>query len=143
MEVKAMRILRHFCFLLALCLATIVALLGWTSDASAYDTKSNRENRVRVNVRPVNLVPGEAARFEVRMDTHSVNLIQDMVSVSICRDDQGREYQPVSWQGSPSGGHHRRGILEFPALEGNPNGITLVIKNIANVPERIFEWKLE
>jgi hypothetical protein len=143
MEVKAMRILRPFSLLLVLFLATLTTLLGLASDASAYDTKSNRENSVRVKVRPVKLAPGEPAKFEVRMNTHSIDLSQDMVAVTICRDDQGREYLPVSWQGSPPGGHHRQGILEFPALEGNPDRVTLIIKNIANVPERTFEWKLE
>ena len=138
-----MRILKPYSQLLVLCLVTLTTMLVWVLDASAYDTKSNRENRVRVDVRPVKLNPGEPARFEVRMSTHSVNLSQDMVTAAICRDDQGREYRPLSWQGSPPGGHHRSGVLEFPALEGDPKGITLVIKNIANVPERNFEWKLE
>lgn len=138
-----MTVLRPFSLLLLLFLATLTTLLGLASDASAYETKSNRENSVNVKVRPVKLAPGEPAKFEVRMNTHSVDLGQDMVAVTICRDDQGREYLPVSWQGSPPGGHHRQGILEFPALEGNPNGVTLIIKNIANVPERTFEWKLE
>jgi hypothetical protein len=138
-----MRILRPFSLLLVLLLATLTTMLVWVSDASAYDTKANRKNNVRVNVRPVKLAPGEPAKFEVRMSTHSVDLGQDMVAVTMCRDDQGREYLPVSWQGSPPGGHHRQGILEFPALEGNPDRVTLIIKNIANVPERTFEWKLE
>ncbi len=138
-----MRNPKSFSLLLVLCLGAVMTTLGWASDTNTFDTKSNRENKVRVDVRPVKLNPGEPARFKVTMSTHSVNLSQDMVVAAICRDDQGREYRPVSWQGSPPGGHHRQGILEFPALEGNPNGVTLVIKNIANVPERNFEWKLE
>jgi hypothetical protein len=143
MEVKAMKSLRSLSLLPMLCIFALITMIALPTDVRAYETKSNRENRVRVEVRPVNLTPGEPARFEVRMNTHSVNLGHDMVAVSFCKDDQGREYRPLSWQGSPSGGHHRSGILEFPALEGNPNRVTLVIKNIANVPERTFEWKLE
>ena len=138
-----MRILKPLSLLLMLWIVGLITMITLPTDVSAYDTKSNRENRVRVEVRPVNLTPGEPARFEVRMNTHSVNLGQDMVAVSVCKDDQGREYRPVSWQGSPSGGHHRSGILEFPVLEGNPDRVTFVITNIANVPERTFEWKLE
>ena len=138
-----MRILKPLSLLQMLWIVGLITMITLPTDVSAYDTKSNRENRVRVEVRPVNLTPGEPARFEVRMNTHSVNLGQDMVAVSVCKDDQGREYRPVSWQGSPSGGHHRSGILEFPVLEGNPDRVTLVITNIANVPERTFEWKLE
>jgi hypothetical protein len=138
-----MKILRPLSLLPMLCIFALITMIALPTDVGAYDTKSNRENRVRVEVRPVNLTPGEPARFEVRMNTHSVNLGQDMVAVAVFKDDQGREYRPVNWQGSPSGGHHRSGILEFPTLEGNPNRVTLVIKNIANVPERTFEWKLE
>ena len=111
--------------------------------ARAYDRKSNRENRVRVDVVPVQLVSGKSAKFEVRMNTHSGDLSQDMVSVSTLKDDNGHEYRPVSWQGSPPGGHHRNGIIEFTILDGNTESVTLVIRDVANVPERIFTWKLE
>jgi hypothetical protein len=59
------------------------------------------------------------------------------------KDDRGREYQPTNWQGSPPGGHHRKGILEFPELNGETGKITLVIRQVANVPERTFEWSVK
>jgi hypothetical protein len=77
------------------------------------------------------------------MSTHSVDLGEDMAVVSTLRDDQGREYRPVSWNGDGPGGHHRSGVLEFPALEGSPKSVTLVIRDIAKVPERVFGWDLE
>lgn len=122
---------------------TLTVGLGLVLEAHAYDRKSNRENRVRVDVVPVQLVSGKPAQFEVRMNTHSGDIGQDMVSVCALKDDNDREYQPVSWDGSPPGGHHRSGILEFPSIDGNTESVTLVIRNIANVPERIFTWKLE
>ena len=122
---------------------TLTVGLGLVLEARAYDRKSNRENRVRVDVVPVQLVSGKPAQFEVRMNTHSADIGQDMVSVCTLKDDNDREYQPVSWDGSPPGGHHRSGILEFPSIDGNTESVTLVIRDIANVPERIFTWKLE
>ena len=77
------------------------------------------------------------------MNSHSGDLSQDIVAVSTLKDNQGREYRPTNWQGSPPGGHHRKGVLEFPALDGAPVSITLVIRQIANVPERIFVWTVE
>lgn len=111
--------------------------------AAGYERQSSRENMVSVDVIPIALVSGKPVKFEIRMNTHLVNLDQNIVGISILKDDLGREYLPVNWNGSPTGGHHRSGILEFPLLKGNPGSVTLVIQNIANVPERIFKWNLE
>ena len=53
-------------------LIIIVAVaVGLAVNAGAYEMRSNRENRVRVDVKPVQLTPGQPARFEVQMNTHS------------------------------------------------------------------------
>jgi hypothetical protein len=96
-----------------------VVSVGLMVDAGAYETRSNRENSVRVDVKPVQLVPGQSARFEVRMNSHSETLGEDMVAVSSVKDSAGRIYQATAWQGSEPGGHHRTGVLEFPKLENN------------------------
>ena len=66
-----------------------------------------------------------------------------MVAVSSLKDNVGRVYQATAWQGSAPGGHHRKGVLEFPHLGDNTASITLIIKGVANVPERIFKWPVE
>jgi hypothetical protein len=124
-------------------LVIVAVAVGLAVNAGAYEMRSNRENRVRVDVKPVQLAPGQPARFEVRMNTHSEALGEDMVAVSTLKDNEGREYHATAWQGSAPGGHHRKGVLEFPDLEDNTASITLIIKGIANVPERIFEWPVE
>jgi len=128
---------------LALAMLGAAALVvGLRADASTYEMKSNSENRVRVDVRPVQLEPGRPVKFEVRMNTHSADLGQEMVAVCTLKDNNGREYKPTAWQGSPPGGHHRKGVLEFPNLADNSESITLVIRAIDNVPERIFNWRI-
>ena len=112
-------------------------------DASAYKTKSSKENRVRVDVRPVQLLPGKPAKFEIRMNTHSGDLSQDLLAVCTLKDSSGREYRPINWDGSPPGGHHRSGVLEFSELAEGAESITLVIREVANVPERVFNWSVE
>jgi hypothetical protein len=124
-------------------LVMVAVAVGLAVDASAYKMKSNRENSVRVDVKPVQLVPGQPARFEVRMNTHSEPLEEDMVAVSSLKDNTGRVYQATAWQGSGPGGHHRKGVLEFPELADNPESITLIIRKVAKVPERTFEWTVE
>ena len=124
-------------------LVIVAVAAGLAVDAGAYEMRSNRENRVRVDVKPVQLTPGAPARFEVRMNTHSETLGEDMVAVSSLKDNAGRVYQATAWQGSGPGGHHRKGVLEFPKLEHNTASITLIIKGIANVPERVFMWPVE
>jgi len=124
-------------------LVIVVLTVGLAVDAGAYETRSSRENRVRVDVKPVQLAPGQPARFEVRMNSHSETLGEDMVAVSSLKDSSGQVYQASAWQGSEPGGHHRKGVLEFPVLEDNTDSITLTIRRVANVPERTFEWSVE
>jgi hypothetical protein len=124
---------------------TVVVLIFGLSLAlpvAAYERQMNRENMVSVDVVPIVLVLGKPVKFEVRMNTHSVSLDQNIVDISILTDDLGQEYLPVNWNGSPAGGHHRSEVLEFPLLKGNPSSVALVIQDIANVPERIFKWKI-
>lgn len=120
----------------------ILLVMGVALEAWAYKRISNRENSVNVKVVPVQLASGQQVKFDVRMSTHSVELSQDMVAVSLLKDSNGQEYRPENWKGSPPGGHHRSGTLEFPTIKGNPGSVTLIIKNIANVPERVFSWKI-
>ena len=124
-------------------LVMILFLVTLAADALAYKTKSNKENHVRVDVRPVQLSPGKPAKFEIRMNTHSGDLSQDLIAVCTLTDSSGREYRPINWDGSPPGGHHRSGVLEFSDLGEEAKSITLVIREVANVPERIFNWSIE
>lgn len=110
---------------------------------AAYKHQTNGANSVHIDVVPIQLSSGKQATFEIRMNTHSVPLEYDLTAVSLLKDDQGHEYRATAWKGSPAGGHHRSGVLEFPVIANGAKSITLYIKNIADVPERTFEWKLE
>ena len=135
--------LKHFKIYHFVSLVLMLFLVNLAGDALAYKTKSNKENRVRVDVRPVQLLPGKPAKFEIRMNTHSGDLSQDLVAVCTLKDSSGREYRPTNWDGSPPGGHHRSGVLEFSKLAEGAESITLVIREVANVPERVFNWPVE
>lgn len=123
-----------------------LALLGLAAqaeEAAAYKPQSSRQNRVQVDVVPIQLSPGKPVKFEISMNTHSVDLSQDLLAVSTLTDDRGREYRPAGWDGSPPGGHHRSGVLVFSELAEGATSITLVIRDVADVPQRVFNWQLD
>ncbi len=124
-------------------LIVLALALGLAGQARAYDTQTNRVNRVRVDVKPIQLAQGQAIKFRIFLNTHRGDLSQDLAAVSGLTDDRGQEYKPARWTGSPPGGHHRFGVLEFPALKAGAKSVTLVIKNIAGVPARKFAWRVE
>lgn len=115
-----------------------------------FTTQSNSEKAVEVDVTPLNLSSdGATLDFEVAFNTHSVNLDFDPAAISVLRDDKGHEYPVIAWEGSGPGGHHRSGVLRFPAdpLRGKvPDNATqfieVVIHDVAGVSERVFHWDL-
>lgn len=125
-----------------LSVSVFLVFFGLLTNAMAFEAKTSNENQVTLNIKPVQLVAGKPAIFKVRLKTHSVDLGYDMVRASMLQDSQGREYRAIRWNGSPPGGHHRSGTLEFPELKGSPKSVKLVIKGVAGVPERTFEWTI-
>ena len=138
-----MRMIRRYGLQYIIIIVGFLAVLSVVSYANAFRSIASRSNGVTVDVKPMQFAAGKPARFEVSMNTHSVDLGVDLIAVSTLTDDQGKEYRPVSWDGPGPGGHHRSGVLEFPVLEGTPRSVTLVIRDIAKVPERVFQWDLE
>jgi hypothetical protein len=138
-----MRIIKRYGLPCTLIVVGFLAVFGIISNANAFRSIVSRSNGVTVDVTPITFAVGQPAKFEVSMNTHSVELGVDLIAVSTLTDDQGKEYRPVSWDGTGPGGHHRSGVLEFPVLEGTPRSATLVIRDIAKVPERAFQWDLE
>jgi biopolymer transport protein ExbD len=109
----------------------------------AAESQVNSEGSVTVEARPIALSKtADIWQFEVVLETHIVELSQDMTKVTVLRDGKGTEYLPLDWNGSPPGGHHREGILTFKTPPSPPPSITLIVKNIDGIPERKFEWKL-
>lgn len=108
-----------------------------------FDTLSNSDGNVTVEAQLLDFQPGQPLVFEIALNTHSVDLSDDMVKISLLRDDRGKEYAPLAWEGTAPGGHHRQGKLKFAALTTAPKYIELVIKNLAKVSERVFRWDLE
>jgi hypothetical protein len=73
-----------------------------------------------VRVVPRKPLPGAVRKFQVAMDTRTKQLNDDLTKTAALVDDGGRRYLPLSWQGDPPGGHHRKGVLQF-AVPKNPS----------------------
>ena len=118
-------------------------IIGSAVYALAYERQSNNENGVRVDAMPVELKAGSEARFEVRLNTHSVDLDQDIAAVSSLEDNKGNTFRATGWDGSPAGGHHRSGTLSFPAVALGTETVTLIIKGVGEGTERVFTWRVQ
>ncbi|MCL4394266.1 MAG: hypothetical protein M1482_05590 [Chloroflexi bacterium] len=111
--------------------------------SSVFETQNNSSGSVTVDVQPGALQVGKPIAFDIAMNTHSVDLNDDMTKIVVLRDDTGKVYRPMAWDGPGGGGHHRSGTLTFAALPSKPKFVELVIKGLAGVPERVFRWDLQ
>ncbi len=103
-------------------------------------TQTDSGGGVTVKVTYLNPKGIEDARFDIALDSHSVNLdAYDLKRVSLLRDVAGNTYQPIRIE-NKGGGHHRQVILVFPKRSGEVRKLELVIKDIAGVKERLFRW---
>jgi len=113
-----------------------------TSAEKNWEAKIDEQELVTVTVTPVDIFPDSKEwKFNVLMDTHSVELDQDMLKIVTLVDDQGKEYKPLRWEGAEPGGHHREGVLIFNQVVPNPKSIKLKISGIGEV-ERNLIWQL-
>lgn len=82
-------------------------------------------------------------RFQVALDTHSVNLDgYDLKKIAVLRDDAGKDHLPKSVENKGSG-HHRQSTLVFAKQANGTKRVELVIKGIAEAKERVFRWDLQ
>jgi len=85
--------------------------------------------------------PGDV-RFQVTLDTHSVDLDEyDLKDLSLLRDETGKTYQSTRVDNKGSG-HRGQITVIFPKVSPETRWLELVIKDIAGVKERSFRWDL-
>lgn len=108
-----------------------------------WESKIDDQASVTVTVTPT-LLSGESRewKFDIVMDTHSVELDQDMTKVAILTDDSGKEYSLARWEGAPAGGHHREGVLVFSPITSTPKSVELKITGVADTV-RTFNWQFK
>src|SRR3989344_9595231 len=81
------------------------------NNSQKWETKTDEQASVTVVVTPIDLSSqSKEWKFNILMDTHSVELDQDMVRIAVLVDDKDKEYKPFRWEGAEPGGHHREGV---------------------------------
>ena len=118
-------------------------LIFYNPKPENWESKTDNQAAVSITVTSIDISSqSKEWKFDIVMDTQSVELDQDMTEFAVLIDDQDKEYKPIGWEG-PSGGHHREGVLVFDPIEPMPKYIELKIKNIGGVTERLFKWNIE
>jgi hypothetical protein len=130
--------------ILAGLLFSALLLVDGTIAAVASDaTQSGAGGGVTVKVTYLNLKGSDGPRFQIALDTHSVNLDSyDLKTISVLRDDAGNTFPATSVE-SKGSGHHRETTVSFAKVASGTKRVELVIKDVAGVKERIFRWDLE
>jgi hypothetical protein len=125
----------------------LIFVVGTASAVSKKNLKRTNDNGpVTISatyLNPVEKTDNVSINFEVKLDTHSVDLDQyNLQDLSFIRFDNGTE-QKSSGLSTKGSGHHIVYIVSFSAQvpEGTKN-ITLLIRNVGGVAERLFEWQL-
>lgn len=134
--------------------ATIALSLVWFGWGKASAGLTKKDLR-RVNdagpveialvfLNPIEKEAGSDIAFQVRMNTHSVNLeAYDMAKVSSLQVDGRPEQKPLGWFKPGGGGHHVSGVLKFSGpIPSDAKSLRVVIRDVGGVPERVFEWQL-
>lgn len=112
---------------------------------NTWEAQTDTRGAVEVSIQPENLSNDENIEwtFAVSFDTHSEEMNDDVVNISVLRDSSGKEYTPREWRGDPPGGHHREGILVFKSITPQPDSISIVMKRRGEESERRFTWDVK
>ncbi|MBI4021381.1 MAG: hypothetical protein HY369_03995 [Candidatus Aenigmarchaeota archaeon] len=121
--------------LVAFLLFPIVAL---PARAGPLAPQTASENGLEITATP--RLSAEGTLIDATFTTHQGSLAYDFSAAATLRDDAGRTYPLVRWDGPPPGGHHLAGTLVFPALTGSPQSLTLAFADLHGVATREFSW---
>lgn len=123
--------------------AAIVATTAaaWHSGVHAEPAERiSAQEGVTLKVTPKPWLPGAREwSFSVALDTHS-QALDDNLSESAVLVVDGREVAPLQWSGPAPGGHHREGVLTFPAPDLQPAAVELHVQRPGEATPRVLRW---
>jgi len=119
----------------------IIAISNAAESGYAPQVSNEREIKVTATLKKVQS-EAKTWDFEVVLETHTKALNDDMVKSSVLIAD-GKQYLPLSWEGAPPGGHHRKGKLRFKTVSPRPASVELQIRLAEDTSPRSFKWLLK
>lgn len=122
----------------------VLAVLSATAYAPACAQQAVAPRSTVARGVTVTITPGSLSaagwEFTVVLDTHSDDLNDDLEKTATLVVD-GQESQPAQWRGAPPGGHHREGILRFPAPAAQGGVVELRLARAGEATPRVFRWE--
>ena len=89
--------------------------------------------------------PASGAVFDVKLDTHSVDLDALDLANAVLSNDRGETLGARPWA-APKGGHHREGTLTFdgdgPGFFASVRWIELALTGVGDLPVRTLRWEI-
>ena len=131
--------------LIAFAFAAAVAItapmaMAQSAGSPTLAARSSDAGGIRVVIKPKSVVPGSFWEFDVTMDTHTKPLNDDLTKIAALLDADKHRYEALSWQGDAPGGHHRKGVLRFPAPSKPTGSFEVQIDGLAGTGKRVFQW---
>ncbi len=132
--------LRHSIFAVAVTTFVLGMALPAQAQSGALSARTSDANGVRIVVKPKPVAAGAAWEFDVTMDTHTTPLDADLTKAAVLLDDNQQRYAATAWTGDPPGGHHRKGVLRFPAPAGKITSFEVQMEEVGGSAKRVFRW---
>jgi hypothetical protein len=133
--------MKHFAAASAIAIAAL-SVATWSPHVLAQQAATTQTTVVRSVT--VKVTPGKLAdsgwEFFIVLDTHSEDLKDDLEKSAVLVVD-GQEIRPVQWQGPAASGHHREGVLRFPAPKSRTGAIELKLARAGESAPRVFRWE--
>ena len=114
-----------------------------TSNTLMLESKADDRNSINIKVSADNFRFDKPLEFSISFNTHVGDMGFDVSQIAYLVDSNGNSYKPLRWEGDPPGGHHRSGKLIFAPLRGDTDGLKLVMQDVYDIDERVFQWNIQ
>lgn len=130
-------------FLASMCTLMAQGIKASDAKTAALAPQTSATHGVTITVTPLS-PPNEAKtwEFKLTLESHTQDLNDDLIGTSLLIGD-GRQATPLSWEGAPPGGHHRKGLLRFKPISPAPQSLELRIQRAGEPIPRNFRWRLK